>query len=110
MVRTIAEIIISAFAVLGIYFSITAILRRWAVGTCGRIDIRSAGERIPGKLILHTDGSALDIELRVCRSLVDSGIFSGVMIDGGKNTEKIIREIDRLRIKCGSVEYADYAG
>lgn len=110
MVKTIIEIVISAFAVLGIYFSITAILRRWAVGMCGRFDIKPAGSGIPGKLLLHTDGSALDLELRACKSLVDSGVFSGVIIDGGENTGKIIREIDRMRIKCGSVEYVDYAG
>ena len=109
MVKTIIEIAVSAFAVLGIYFSVTALLRRWAVGTCAGLDIRPVGG-IPGKLLLHTDGSALDIELRVCKSLVDSGIFSGVIIDGGENTGKIIGEIGKMRIRCGSVEYVDYAG
>ncbi len=108
MVRTIIEIAVSAFAVLGIYFSITALLRRWAVKSCERHEIEAIGGKIPGKLLLRTDGSDLDIELRVCRALIESGAFSGVVIDGGENAEKISREVDRMRRYWrGTVEYVE---
>ena len=111
MLRTIIEIAVSAFAVLGIYFSITALLRRWAVKSCVRHDIEAIGGKIPGKLLLRTDGCDLDIELRVCSALIESGAFSGVVIDGGENVEIISREVDRMRrYRRGTVEYLKNEG
>lgn len=112
MIKTIFEIAVSAFAVLGIYFSITALLQKWAFRACARMKIRSAGGDIPGKLLLTTDGTDLDNELRVCRTLVESGAFSGVIIDGGENTGEIIREVERMRRNCGrgTIEYSGHEG
>ncbi len=95
MMKTVLEIAVSSLAAAGAYFLLSALGRRWAARECRRMDIKAEGGRLPCRLILRTDGSALDVELRACGRLVESGCFSAVVIDAPE-VEKIKKEVERI--------------